>query len=172
MVAIPAEEKMGLHIMLAAPGRSPDIPESLDPYGWLIGSWELDVYDYSDPGSSVPHRSQGEVHFGWVLEGRAVQDVWIMPKRSVYGTTLRVWDASIQGWRLTWINPVTGVRDQLVGRWAGRDVVQIGTHSDGTPIRWIFTNITPDSFRWVGEALNPDGSTWKLETEFRAKRRQ
>ena len=46
----------------------------------------------------------------------------------------------------------------------------MGTHSDGTPIRWIFTEITPESFRWIGESLMPDGETWKLEGEFRAKR--
>jgi hypothetical protein len=172
-------DKAGFLAALAAPGRSPEIPESADAYGWLIGSWELDVYDY--PADEAVRRSQGEVHFGWVLEGRAVQDVWIMPRRAErssdssktsnrYGTTLRVWNPSIQGWRVTWINPVTGSRDELIGRRSGNDIVHVGTHSDGTPIRWIFTEITADSFHWTGEVLNPDGKTWKLEAEFRAKR--
>jgi hypothetical protein len=33
-------------LLLAAPGRSSDIPESADAYGWLVGSWELDVRVY------------------------------------------------------------------------------------------------------------------------------
>src|SRR5262245_30623735 len=32
-----------MHTVLAASGRSPDIPEAMDLYGWLVGSWELDV---------------------------------------------------------------------------------------------------------------------------------
>lgn len=46
----------------------------------------------------------------------------------------------------------------------------MGSHSDGTPIRWSFIDITSNSFRWLGESLNPDGKTWKLEAEFRASR--
>ncbi len=173
-------EKADFHTVLAAPGRSPEIPESADVYGWLIGSWELDVHHYVVDVAA--RHIKGEVHFAWVLEGRAVQDVWIMPPRSqrtadvdkslnMYGTTLRVWDAAIQAWRVTWINPVTGRRDELIGRRSGSDIVQVGTHSDGTPIRWIFSEITRDSFRWTGEALEPDGKTWKLEGEFRARKK-
>lgn len=176
---IEADDKGSFQSVLAAPRRAPEIPESADAYGWLVGSWELDVRHYGVDVSALG--IQGEVHFGWSLEGRAVQDVWIMPRRSertselgktnnMYGTTLRVWDGAIQAWRVTWINPVTGVRDELIGRRSGKDIVQVGTHADGTPIRWIFSEITPDSFRWTGEALNPDGKTWKLEGEFRAKR--
>lgn len=179
MATIETKEKGNFQTVLAAPGRSPEITASTDVYGWLIGSWELDVCDYQPDGSV--RRSKGEVHFEWVLEGRAVQDVWIMPRRGErtadlgktgnrYGTTLRVWDPSIQAWRVTWINPVTGSRDELVGRWSGKDVVQIGTQSDASPIRWIFTEITPDSFHWVGESLQPDGKSWKLEAEFWARR--
>jgi hypothetical protein len=124
---------------------------------------------------------KGEAHFGWVLEGRAVQDVWIMPRCSertahldktnnMYGTTLRVWDPAIQAWRITWINPVSGHREEQIGRRSGKDVVQVGARSNGTPTRWSFTEIAPDSFHWIGEALEPDGKTWKLEGEFRAKR--
>jgi len=67
--------------VLAAPGRSHEIPESADAYGWLVGSWELDVLHYW--AIDVSARSiKCEVHARWVLEGRAVQDVWIMPRRS------------------------------------------------------------------------------------------
>jgi len=154
--------------VLQAAGRAPEIPEAADAYGWLIGSWDLDVIHYGVDVSA--QKLRGEVHFAWVLEGRAVQDVWISPGR-MYGTTLRVWDAALQAWRVTWINPLTGARDELVGRRIGEEIVQVGRHSDGTPIRWNFTERTPDSFRWTGEALQPDGKTWKLEGEFRARRR-
>lgn len=172
-------DQTGLHSVLGAAGRSPEIPESADAYGWLVGSWALDVRHY---GVDVtPLRIEGEAHFGWVLEGRAVQDVWIMPARSarggavdrtrnMYGTTLRVWDASIQAWRVTWINPVNGGRDELIGRRIGADIIQVGRHADGTPIRWSFTETTADSFLWTGDALQPDGTTWKREGEFRARR--
>jgi hypothetical protein len=166
--------------ILSPSGRSPEIPETLDVYGWLIGSWELDVYHYKAIDVSALG-IKGEVHFGWVLEGRAVQDVWIMPRRSqrtgamdknnnMYGTTLRVWDPAIQAWRITWINPVTGHREEQIGRRSGKDIVQVGARTDGTPTRWMFTEITPDSFHWTGESLLPDGKTWKLEGEFRARR--
>lgn len=166
--------------VLSPSGRSSEIPETLDVYGWLIGSWELDVYFYKAVDVTA-RRIKGEVHFGWVLEGRAVQDVWIMPRRSerkadldrtnnMYGTTLRVWDPSIQAWHITWINPVTGHREEQVGRRCGKDIVQVGARPDGTPTRWMFTEITLDSFHWTGESLLKDGKTWKLEGEFRAKR--
>jgi hypothetical protein len=87
-----------------------------------------------------------------------------------YGTTLRVWDPTLQAWRVTWINPLTGSRDELIGRWSGTDVVQVGSHSNGTPIRWSFMEIKRESFRWLGEWLETDGRTSKLEAEFRAKR--
>jgi hypothetical protein len=168
------------HEALAATGRAPAIEESQDAYGWLIGSWELDVRHYW--GADVSGQGiKGEVHFGWVLEGLAVQDVWIMPRRSdrtgevdrklnMYGTTLRVWDPAIEAWRITWRNPAGDHHEDQIGRRVGRDIVQVGTRPDGTPTRWMFTEVTPDSFRWTGESLGPDGRTWRLEGEFRARR--
>ena len=58
---------------------SPDLNQSADIYGWLIGSWSVDVTDY-DLGDS-PRKSKGEWHFSRVLEGRAIQDVFIVPIR-------------------------------------------------------------------------------------------
>ncbi|USU17521.1 hypothetical protein [Paraburkholderia fungorum] len=171
----------GFHAALSAPARAAGIDAADDLYGWLIGSWDMDVLHCRVDLRQAPRR--GEIHFGWVLEGRAVQDVWIMrprgephaalsPADSMYGTTLRVWDPALRAWRVTYLNPLTGQRDELTGRRVGDDLVQIGTHADGTPIRWNFTEITRDSFRWTGVALAQDGVTWTLEGEFHARRRR
>ena len=175
------EERMDARsLLLAAPGRSHEIPESADAYGWLVGSWELDIHIYW----AVDVRAKGlkgEAHFGWALEGRAIQDIWIMPRlaertsnldkhMNMYGTTLRVWDPAIQAWRITWINPAGDHREEQIGRWSGKDVVQVGMRPDWTPTRWTFSEITADSFHWTGEAMNPDGRTWKLEGDFRVTR--
>ena len=81
MTASAATEKHDFLSLLAAPGRSPEIPEENDAYGWLIGSWDLEVLHYAAV-DVAPLHIHGEVHFGWVLEGRAIQDVWIMPRVS------------------------------------------------------------------------------------------
>lgn len=155
---------------LEAPGRSHDIPEGHDLYGWLIGDWDLTVVHYAGKNLSAQNL-QGEVHFMWVLDGRAVQDVWTL-RPQMHGTTLRVWDPNLEAWRVTWINPPSNARVDLIGRRNGDDIVQIGVYANGTPIRWIFSNITNDSFRWTGEALNNDGNTWRLEGEFLATRKE
>jgi hypothetical protein len=134
-------------------------------YGWLCGSWDLDVLWYRV--NVAERRLKGEDRVSRVLEGRAVQDVWIMPRSgqrssdpdrtmNMYGITLRSWDAASQSWRIAWTNPVDGHHEEQVGRWNGRDILQEGTCPDGTKTRWTFTDITANSFHWRGEALYPD----------------
>src|SRR5688572_26588593 len=69
-----------------------------------------------------------------------------------------------------WINPAGDHREEQIGRWSGKNVVQVGVRPDGTPTRWMFSEITTNSFHWTGEALNPDGHTWRLEGDFRVTR--
>ena len=165
---------------LVSAGRSSEIPKSEDVYGWLVGSWELEVLHYKTVNLSSQNL-KGEVHFSWVLEGRAIQDVWIMPRitdretdldrtNNMYGTTLRIWDPAISAWRIRWTNPVSGHEERQTGRKIGSEIVQTGARLDGTSTRWRFTEITGDSFRWIGEALESDGKSWKVEGEFRARR--
>jgi hypothetical protein len=47
MIASAASQKHDFQSLLAAPGRSPEIPEENDVYGWLIGSWDLEVLHYA-----------------------------------------------------------------------------------------------------------------------------
>jgi hypothetical protein len=41
-------------VLLSASGRSPEIPETADVYGWLVGSWELEVLHYKGLDLSSP----------------------------------------------------------------------------------------------------------------------
>lgn len=168
----------GLIEALVAPGPHPSLGAHSDTYGRIIGSWTGELNRYQD-GKSVASASV-EAHFTWVLEGRAVQDVWITPARADrqsspgagfnwYGSTLRVFDPATSAWNTTWTDPASQLRIELVGRRQGDDIVQIGTRG-GRPIRWTFSDITPASFTWRGHILNFDGVTWALEVEMKFQR--
>jgi hypothetical protein len=77
---------------LASDGPAADRADKMKLYGWLIGRWTLDATVHLDDGRR--HQGSGEIYFGWALEGRAIQDVWILPG-VFYGTTLRVYDPNI-----------------------------------------------------------------------------
>ena len=87
----------------------------------------------------------------------------------MYGTTLRVFDAKSESWRVLWLDPASGNRSELEGRRQGDDIVQIGAQA-GWPIRWTISEIRDRSFLWQGHVLNTDGVTWRLQAEFRLQR--
>jgi hypothetical protein len=166
---------------LYADAPSADRGANMDLYGWLIGSWDLDVIGSLPDGTQ--RRRPGEWHFGWVLEGRAIQDVWIVPPRGAgrqgdaaanvnsYGTTLRTYDPGIDAWHIQWTDPVTQTYFTMIGRKEGDRIVQLGKSPDGSLIRWSFSDITSDSFLWRGEISADEGATWRVNVEFTAHRK-
>jgi hypothetical protein len=164
---------------LLCASRSPEIAATEDVYAPLLGVWNVEARDRTDDGTfQVTH---GEWLFARTLEGRAVQDVWIAPARgnrpaagtrsaNRYGTSIRTFDPNTRKWQVTWLNPVSGAFDVLFTRMDGRRIIQEGTRPDGRRIRWIFQDITAESFHWTGEAQLPDGS-WRVEAEFFGRRR-
>jgi len=117
-----------------------------------------------------------------VLEGRAIQDVWIVPNRTLrvqskshvrnrYGTTLRIYDPVGRSWKVYWNNPVNGSYNYLEGKVLDSEIVQLGSDANGNNIRWQFVGIMADSFHWIGEISSDDKVTWALQTEFFGKRK-
>lgn len=172
----------GLASVLHTQAPATERAAKLRLYAWLVGAWKADVIAY--PVEGDPHRGQGEIHAGWVLEGRAIQDVWMIPSRrhrsagspsmpiagNWYGTTLRIYDPALDAWRIYWIDPATNSFRYQVGRARGRDIVQEGMAESGARSRWSFTDITSDAFRWLGESSVDNGKTWRLVVEVRARR--
>ena len=144
----------------AKPSSELTIAELFD-LDWLIGGWAGEVRDYDEGGSE--RVSRGEWWFSWVLEGRAMQDVWMVPN-SRYGSTLRCFDWADGLWHVSWRNPVSGAHNELAGRRRGDAMVLEGT-ADGARIRWSFLDIQNSKMHWTGEERISDG-TWKLRSEF------
>lgn len=152
---------------LTAAGPAADRADKMALYGWLIGDWTMDATVYRDDGST--HAGQGSIHFGWVLEGRAIQDVWILPG-VFHGTTLRIYDPGLDAWHILWSDPVRQYFTRQIGRANGRDIVQEGRNDAGELTRWSFTDIATDAFRWIGERSLDDGATWHRQAIYLARR--
>jgi len=163
MTALPSRFHRALHADRPAADRA----DKMALYGFLVGRWDMDTVIHMDDGTA--HRGRGEIHAGWVLEGRALQDVWIIPG-VFYGTTLRVYDPGLDTWHILWIDPVMQFYPRMIGRARGDDIVQIGAGDHGATLRWSFRERTRDSFTWRAERSFDGGETWHLQAEFRARR--
>ncbi|HVV78630.1 MAG TPA: hypothetical protein VHD59_03315 [Pseudolabrys sp.] len=157
-------QNSGFMLTLHSDTPAADRAKQLELYGWLIGDWTMTAVMHE----GAAHNGRGEIHFGWVLEGRAIQDVWNLYD-IFYGTTLRVYDPSLDAWHIFWSDPVRQYYARQLGRKQGNDIVQVGKAGELTA-RWTFTDIAPDSFRWLGERSADDGKTWMLDSDYRATR--
>ena len=160
-------ERTGFMKALHSEGPADDRAGHLELYGWLIGDWVMDATVHKDDGTIF--EGSGEIHFGWVLQGRAIQDVWILPG-VFYGTTLRIYDPELGAWHILWNDPLRQFYTRQLGRAQGKDIVQIGKNDSGVTLRWSFTDITANTFRWLGERSLDDGKSWQLQAEFHVRR--
>jgi hypothetical protein len=154
--------------------------EHLRLYGQFVGDWDVVATTYTENGTArVRH---GEWNFRWILEGRAVQDMFIVPARGArggstsgekqsYGTTLRMYDPQRDSWEIIYVDPAYAAVFRLTARFVDGEIMQSGVDSDGRAYRWVFFDIEPDSFRWRAEVLQTDGKTWRKEQEFVATRK-
>ena len=122
--------------------RSEKIPEAYDYFGDLIGKWTIEWNDHLD--EAVPRRVKGERIFSRVLEGTAIKDLMIYNPRTM------VWDifygCTGSGFRLTAVK----VGDEVV----------LTENTEGK-MRYVFSEITANTFKWRKECLPPDDH-WKV----------
>jgi len=158
----------------------PAYADELMLFGQLVGSWDVEV-SFFDPEGNVIRERRGEWHFGWVLEGRVIQDVLISPPREgrdvgqashEYGTTLRAYDPKIDAWRVTFVAPVFGATVDLIAREHGNEIWLEGRAPDNSLCRWTFSEITSERVRWQGFSSSDEGLTWTREEEMILHRRR
>ena len=160
--------------VLVSKGKSNLIPEKDNLYGQFVGEWDFEWVD--NQGTTGERHVQGEWIFAWVLEGTAIQDVFICPSRktrikdyqpdAAYATAVRMYNPNTEVWDILYTE--LGGATQLEGKREGNRIVQ--TEINEKNIQWVFSEITTTSFRWQRMVKRPDG-TWETEAELFAVRR-
>jgi hypothetical protein len=158
---------------LQADGALAEHADNLMLFGRLVGSWDIEGRFFDEEGN-ITRQGTGEWHFGWVLEGRVIQDVLIAPPRAgrepgtpsiAYDTAIRVYDPKTDSWRVSVIAPIYGTTLQLTARKHEDQIWLEGPGPEGKPIRWTFSEFSDNRVRWQGFVSNDDGESWVRDEE-------
>ena len=161
--------------VLLSSGPHADLSPEQQVFAPFIGGWELEVMWYDD--EEVIRKEKGEWHFFWVLEGRTVQDVWIVPPgrdRAIsthlyeYGTSIRFYDSQAGLWRSTWIGPIRHAVHTFVVDRASSAVILTTILEDRGEMRWVFSGLKNNSFRWRNERRQHN--EWSVTQTLEARR--
>ena len=169
-----SDPRQAMVAALGAEHPHPSIANEARPFDRLVGTWDCDFTFYLGDGRVL--RKNGELRFGWILDGRALQDIWITyppdsTKERSIGTSVRFFDTNRKLWRVVFIGPEHNYLVKVEGRLEGDRIVLRGIDTDRAQIRWTFTDIKDNSFTWHGEKSRDGGKTWKLEEEHHMRRR-
>ncbi|HEY0336292.1 MAG TPA: hypothetical protein VGC70_03050, partial [Burkholderiales bacterium] len=97
-----ADPPLDLTTALKATSPNPALGDQAQVLGRIVGTWDVEYTDYAKDGTAI-HRT-GEFIVGWIMDGQAVQDLWIVnpsgtrKDREVY-TDLHWFDAKSRTWR-------------------------------------------------------------------------
>ena len=161
---------------LGASGPDPEYADRLAAFGRFVGDWEIVDCRYRQPSGEWSHL-RGELHWRWILRGKAVQDVWTLLEPATgalayEGTTVRFYDRRTDRWSSTWISSTSRRVRSFIGHVEPHRIVLDEKVSPGAPAeRWVFADITTDSFRWYAEVDHHDGEGWIRTEEMEIERR-
>jgi hypothetical protein len=144
-----------------------DAPHGADVglFGRFVGAWTLDGADIAPDGARSDYH--GRWDFGYVLGGRAVQDV-LHSEGVEHGTTIRI-PRGDGTWDVVWATPMQRAVRRLTARPEGERIVLEGVDGE-RHLRWTFDDITPDAFVWRGEESTDGGATYRLAEEMHLRR--
>jgi hypothetical protein len=169
------DPRLDMVAVLQAMGPHPSLGEQAKVFGRFVGVWDGEYIEFSQDGKTT--HSAGEWIFGWVMDGRAIEDLFIIHpsatrKERYIGTTLRYFDPKSGTWSVTFVDPENGAVETLNGGAVGDDRIVLDSQDfEGKDTRWSFNDIRPDSFVWREEESSDGGKTWWLQAEDHMKRR-
>ena len=173
--ALAPDPRLDLVTAIEAKSPHPSLGDQAKVFDRLVGTWDVEYRDFSQDGKVI-HRS-GEFIVGWVMDGRAIQDFWIVypsgarKDREVY-TDLRYYDPKSGTWAAAFIDPEHASVARFTGHAVGDDRLVVETRDfDGTDTRWSINEMRADSFVWREEESLDGGKTWRLTAEHHMKRR-
>jgi hypothetical protein len=169
-----AENKAWAIKGLGADGPDASLKEKLMLFGQFVGDWEIIEARYT-LADGTEAKMHGEVHFGWILGGTAIQDVWMgcrlgSQKMTLFGTTIRFYDPKIDAWRSTWLSPLKGLVQTFIAKKINDEIVLEEQSGKPSWEKWVFSDIMQRSFRWHSDETQDGGKNWRLTEEMDIRR--
>lgn len=160
--------------VLPALGPNPALGHHADLFGRFVGTWDAD-YSFISEDGGVRHK-RGEVLFGWVLDGYALQDIFLSYPDSAGSvrkmvSAMRYVDPKTDRWTVMFVAPEFTAAIRMEGGAEGERIVLRGRDTAGSELRWSFNDIRENSFVWRGETSHDGGRTWHLDEEHHMTRR-
>jgi hypothetical protein len=173
---VPDDPRLDMATALQAHSPHSSLAEQAKVFARLVGAWDVEYTDFTKSGKTL-HRT-GELRFGWVMDGRVLQDVWVVDpsgtsqEREVY-TDLFYFEPKSGSWHAASVDPYAASVATFVGNPIGDDRIVLESRDlEPTQVhRWSFNDIGPGSLVFRDEASSDDGKTWKLKSEYHMKRR-
>lgn len=147
------------------------IPNECDWFKALLGDWD---FDYSDISGTV---AKGEWIFRRVLNGMAIEDLFICPSRatreenpnpdSEYGAALRMYNTKTKHYDMTYICESYTKRLEV----DFKDNMIICTVLEKPDEKWVFSEISNRSFHWRNVNILENGN-WQTNANIFARRRE
>jgi len=151
------------------------IPEEYDWYAPLLGDWDFDYYDVKD-GARERH-VEGEWLFRRALDGTGIEDLFLCPSRATresnpqpdgeYGAALRIFNPEKNAYDMVYATRGKMIRLEV----RKQDGMIVCTRLDDERQKWIFDEVTDDTFHWKNVTVLEDGGL-RINCEVLAVRRK
>jgi hypothetical protein len=165
--------------LLVAAGAHPRHADDLQLFGQFVGTWLVTVRTREGPHAAVVER-MGLWTFGWILDGRAVQNVLTFPDlesglrdqpgERCIGTHIHYYNPQLGTWQVVGIGALSGHLHLLTAKVVEGEIRFEGRDPDGTRFRRAFSEITRDRFRWSEAVSRDSGESWDIVVEIIAIR--
>jgi len=146
---------------------NPVIPNENDLFGQFIGEWEFNMEVHETDGSTKEFN--GNWLFKKILQGRAIQDVWMVPTLEwsnnnggfyEYGTSIRSFDFKTKKWKVTWVGPIQNQHFEFDVEHINNEIqMQLINHNE-LQMKWVFYDIKTNMFQWRSEVFLKSQGKW------------
>src|SRR4029077_10945898 len=143
------DPRLDMITAIKAMGPHTSLGDRAKVFGRLVGTWDVEYTNFSKDGK-VTHRS-GQLMVGWVMDGRAIQDLWIVYPSGTHKdlevyTDLHYYDPKSGTRPATFIGPEHASVARFTGGAVGDDRIVLDTQDfDGADTRWSINDIRPNS---------------------------
>jgi len=154
--------------LIEADAPHAEAPAPLSHFAPMIGRWVITDWSPNETGAWI-EGSGADWDFAYVMDGWAVQDVWVKPGRATavddpsqrtIGTNVRLWDDANDRWKMSWIRTSAGEPQTWYAQSTAEEIVMTLTlpGQDAPRRRITFYDMTGETFDWRMEAAGEDGA--------------